>query len=208
MIQLKQTLLEVFDHNLLETDDENSTVIYCDRDGVLADFDKGFEKLSNGVSAAEFDQRNQSSEIWRLIWSAPPDHGITWWSILPKMEDCDVLWKFITSLKVPVKILSSTSSRRSKTNNAEIGKRKWLSTNLTPTPKDENIILVDSSEAKQQYALGPNHILIDDLPSNISQWRAKGGTAIEHKKAESTIPELKRILGITQESYGYSWSNI
>lgn len=124
------------------------------------------------------------------------------------MEDCDVLWKFITSLKVPVKILSSTSSRRSKTNNAEIGKRKWLSTNLTPTPKDENIILVDSSEAKQQYALGPNHILIDDLPSNISQWRAKGGTAIEHKKAESTIPELKRILGITQESYGYSWSNI
>lgn len=208
MIQLKQTLLEVFDHNLLETDDENSTVIYCDMDGVLADFDKGFKKLSNGVSAAEFDQRNQSNEIWGLIWSAPPDHGITWWSTLPKMEDCDVLWKFITSLKVPVKILSSTSSRRSKTNNAEIGKRKWLSTNLIPTPKDENIMLVDSSEAKQQYALGPNHILIDDLPSNISQWRAKGGTAIEHKKSESTIPELKRVLGITQESYGYSWSNI
>jgi hypothetical protein len=79
---------------------------------------------------------------------------------------------------------------------------------LIPQPHDENIILVDSSEAKQQYALGSNHILIDDLPSNIAQWRAKGGTAIEHKNAAETIRQLKQILGVTKESYGYSWSNI
>lgn len=207
MIQLKQTIPEVFDHNLLEMDDENSTVIYCDMDGVLVDFDKGFKSLSGGVSADEFDAQGRTDELWNLI-STSPNKGIDWWATLPKLEDCDTLWKFITSLKYPVKILSSTSSRRSKSNSADIGKRRWLATQLIPVPQDQNIILVDSSEAKQQYALGPNHILIDDLPSNIAQWRAKGGTAIEHKNAADTIIQLKRVLGITQESYGYSWSNI
>lgn len=208
MIQLKQTLPEVFDHNLLEVGDENSTVIYCDMDGVLVDFDEGFKKISGGKSPEEFDNEGRTSEMWALIMNNPPDKGITWWSTLPKMQDCDVLWKFITSLKLPVKILSSTSSRRSKSNSADIGKRKWLATQLIPTPKDQDIILVDSSDAKQQYALGPSHILIDDLPSNIAQWRSKGGIAIEHKNAAQSIAELKRILGVAQESYGYSWSNI
>lgn len=208
MITLKQTLPEVFDHNLLEIDDENATVIYCDMDGVLVDFDEGFKKISGGKSPEEFDNEGRTAELWSLIWKNPPDNGITWWSTLPKLPDCDILWKFITLLKYPVKILSSTSSKKSKSNSADIGKRRWLATSLTPTPRDENVILVDSSEAKQQYALGPNHILIDDLPSNIAQWRSKGGTAIEHKNAVQTISELKRILGIAQESYGYSWSNV
>jgi len=202
MIQLKQTIPEVFDHNLLEADDENATVIYCDMDGVLVDFDVGFKKISGGKSAEEFDNEGRSSEIWKLIFNDPPDNGITWWSTLPKLQDCDVLWKFITSLRYPVKILSSTSSKKSKNNSADIGKRRWLATELVPVPQDQNIILVDSSDAKQQYALGPNHILIDDLPSNIAQWRAKGGTAIEHKNAADTINQLKRVLGITQESHG------
>lgn len=208
MIQLKSALPEVFDHNLLETEDENATVIYCDMDGVLVDFDEGFKKISGGKSPEEFDNEGRTSEMWSLIQNNPPDKGITWWSTLPKMQDGDVLWKFITSLKLPVKILSSTSSRRSKSNSADIGKRKWLATQLIPPPQDQDIILVDSSEAKQQYALGSNHILIDDLPSNIAQWRAKGGTAIEHKNSSDTISQLKKILGMTQESYGYSWSNI
>lgn len=208
MIPLKKALPEVFDHNLLETEDENSTVIYCDMDGVLVDFDAGFKKISGGKSPKEFDNEKRTSEMWSLIMNNPPDNGITWWSTLPKLSDCDTLWGFITSLKFPVKILSSTSSKKSKSNSADIGKRRWLATNLVPTPQDQNIILVDSSEAKQQYALGPSHILIDDLPSNIAQWRSNGGTAIEHKSASDSIAELKTILGITQESHGYSWSNI
>ena len=206
MIPLKKAVPEVFDHNLLETEDENSTVIYCDMDGVLADFDVGFKSLSGGKSADQFDEEGRTDDLWKLIWNSP-NNGVDWWATLPKTADCDVLWKFITSLGYPVKILSSTSSRRSKSNSAEIGKRRWLSIELSPVPKDENIILVDSSEAKQQYALGPNHILIDDLPSNIAQWRAKGGTAVEHKNATDSIMQLKRVLGITQESYGYSRSN-
>lgn len=207
MIPLKKAVPEVFDHNLLETEDENSTVIYCDMDGVIADFDAGFRSLSGGISADQFDEEDRTDDLWKLIWDSP-NNGIDWWATLPKTKDCDMLWAFINKLGYPVKILSSTSSKRSKSNSADIGKRRWLATRLVPLPKDQDIILVDSSEAKQQYALGPNHILIDDLTSNIAQWRSKGGTAIEHKNASDTISQLKKILGMTQESHGYSWSNI
>jgi hypothetical protein len=211
MISLKSTLPEVFDHNLLEKESDSTVVIYCDMDGVIADFDKGIMQLSNGKAPSEFDKEGNPQGMWDLI-RGQSDKGIEFWATLPKIEpDADMLWKFINSLGYTVKILSSTGSRESKSNSADIGKRTWLSTKLIPVPQEENIILVDSSDAKRQYAAGPNHILIDDLPKNISQWRSAGGVAIEHKNAAQTIAELKRILGVeakTKESYGYSWSNV
>lgn len=211
MIRLKSTLPEVFDHNLLEKESDITVVIYCDMDGVLADFDKGLMQLSNGKNSFEFYKESNPQGMWNLIRDQS-DNGIKFWATLPKIEpDADMLWKFINSLGYTVKILSSTASRQSKINSADIGKRTWLSTKLIPVPQEENIILVDSSDAKRQYAAGPNHILIDDRPKNISQWRSAGGVAIEHKNATQTISELKRILGMepkTKESYEYSRSNV
>ena len=176
-------------------------------DGVIADFDAGIIKISGGKTPAQFDAEDRAYEMWDLI-KKQPNGGIDFWANLPKMEGADTLWKFINSLGYTVKILSSTGSRTSKSNAAQIGKLKWLQTHVSPVPTEENTILVDSSDAKQQYAEGPNHILIDDLQSNIAQWRAKGGTAIEHKNSTDTINQLKQILGVTKESYGYSWSNV
>lgn len=208
MILLKQALPEVFDHNLLETEDDAVTHIYCDMDGVLVDFDNGFKQIAGGKLPSYFDETNQSQKIWTTI-ASQPNQGIDWWANLPKTNDCDVLWKYITTNYSIVKILSSTGSRKSKSNSADIGKRRWLMTHLVPTPDDSKIILVDSSEAKQKYALGPNHVLIDDLTSNIQQWRAAGGIAIMHVSAENTINQLKRLQSSSkQESYGYSWSNV
>lgn len=194
MLNLKSTLPEVFDHNLLEKETDTSTIIYCDMDGVLADFDEAFKKISGGKSAEEFDKQNRSDEIWKLIKNQP-NHGIDFWSNLPNLPDADILWSFINSLGYTVKILSSTGSRYSKNNSSQIGKLKWLHTHISPIPSEENTILVDSSDAKRQYAHGPNHILIDDFISNITQWRASGGTAIQHKNAVQSIKELKHILG-------------
>jgi hypothetical protein len=176
-------------------------------DGVLTDFDSGFEKVSGGISPQSYEKQHGLSNFWNLILNQP-DQGIEWWSSLPKFKDTDFLWKYINSLGYPVKILSSTSSRKSKSNAAEIGKRKWLATNLNPTPKDDNVILVDSASLKKTYAKGPDHILIDDYSKNIAQWRSEGGIGIQHTSTSDTISQLKRILGVTDESYGYSWSNV
>lgn len=210
MLSLKSIIPEVFDHNLLEKENDSTAIIFCDMDGVIADFDAGVVKISGGKTPAQFDAENNSEGMWNIIKQQPND-GIDFWANLPKMEGADTLWKFINSLGYTVKILSSTGSRYSKSNSAQIGKLKWLQTHVVPVPSEENTILVDSSDAKQQYAHGPNYILIDDFASNISQWRAAGGTAIEHKNVNKTIAELKSILGVensTKESYGYSWSNV
>ena len=73
MIPLKMAIPEVFDHNLLEVGDENSTIIYCDMDGVLVDFDEGFKKISGGISAEQFDATGRSPEISRRYLSVECD---------------------------------------------------------------------------------------------------------------------------------------
>lgn len=206
MLSLKKSISEVWDHNLLEVGDENSVVIYCDMDGVLVDFNAGFKQISGGQTAPEYEKIHGKQTIWPLI-HAQSNGGIDWWAGLPKMEHADELWKFLTLLRLPLKILSSTSSRASKSNAGDIGKRKWLLTNLSPAPSDKNIILIDSAEAKKNYAKGPDHILIDDYQKNINQWRASGGTGVHYIDVSDTIDQLKKILGIQSESHGYSWSN-
>ncbi len=53
-------------------------------------------------------------------------------------------------------------------------------------------LILHSAEQKQEFA-NPNAILIDDRPSNIEQWRAKGGIGILHTSADETIEQLKKL---------------
>ena len=145
--------------------------------------------------------------MFKLI-NGQENNGIDWWSKLPKKIDCDKLWSFVNSQNAIVKILSSTGSRKSKSNSADIGKRMWLSENLTPSVSDTNIILVDSASVKKIYAKGKHHILIDDISKNIEGWNDQGGTGILHTSAADTISKLQNILSVQQESYGYGWSNV
>lgn len=190
MISLKRIVLELWDHNLLEMGEATTPTIYCDMDGVLVDFIKGFKAISGGVTPSEYEKTNN---IWKLIHSQP-NGGIDWWAKLPKISDADKLWGFISSLGLQVKILSSTSAKASNSNVADIGKRMWLNTNLSPIPVDENIILVDSATMKQTYAKSINDILIDDYSKNISSWVAKGGRGVRHISVDQTINELRAIF--------------
>lgn len=51
------------------------------------------------------------------------------------------------------------------------------------------VFLVNGGKAKAQMAR-PGDILIDDLPRNIDDWRAAGGTGILHTDARSTLRAL------------------
>ena len=37
------------------------------------------------------------------------------------------------------------------------------------------------------------NLLIDDLPKNIAEWKAAGGTGILHKSVGQTIAQLKKL---------------
>ena len=162
-------LKEIFDHYK----------IYCDMDGVLVDFVKGFGKISDDPSAkhpTKYDKKHGKEAFWKLIRS----HGEDYWKDLEWMPDGKTLWSYIRS-KNP-SILSTPDVGFKPSYN---GKRQWVSQHLG----NPEVILTDK---KQQYS-NKNSILIDDMNDNINSWQSKGGIGILHRSATDTISKLKKL---------------
>ena len=146
-------------------------------DGVLTDFDDRFKKYSNGVMPSSFEKRYGKDKFWELI----DNEGVAYWVGMPWMEDAKQYWDYIKDFNV--ELLSSPS--RSET--SRLGKRLWVRNNM-PGVK----LHLSQASNKKNYA-EPNHILIDDRPSNIDQWIAAGGIGILHTSAADTIQQLKKL---------------
>lgn len=194
MIYLQDILKEVADANLLEND--LSRIIYVDLDGVLVDFDSGFKSISGGLDKFEYIKKNGVDGLWKLINS----HGQEWWANLNWMPDGTKLWSAIENKNV--KILTSGSTRNTGTM-AINGKKQWVANHLGPI----ETIVVNNSHEKQKYAR-KGDILIDDLPSNITEWNSKNGIGILHLNADDTLAKLNDVINKQTETYGYSWSNV
>ena len=148
-------------------------------DGVIADFNKRYKELF-GIEPKDADTY-KTFEKFFLEFIAE-EHFAT----LELMPDALLLINHLKILKVPTKILSSTSSE-SKHEAIKGQKLEWLKThNIAFEP-----ILVPGKRLKRQYAT-PLSILIDDTESNIKQWRESGGIAIHHKDALTTIDILRK----------------
>ena len=48
-------------------------------------------------------------------------------------------------------------------------------------------------EEKVNYCKGPMCILIDDLPVNIKEWEAAGGTGVLHRNPEETLLKIAEL---------------
>jgi hypothetical protein len=180
---------------LTEEDLNQQYQIYCDMDGVLTDFEARFyqilkkvgkkyyskEELEGITRPKHFEKKFGQGEFWKLI----DEQGEDFWAGMEWMPNGQALWDFISPYNP--NILSSPS----KDNSSRLGKRMWIRQNLSPAPKE---IIFKKAEDKQQYA-APNHILIDDKPSNISEWKAKGGIALEVKDGniEPVTKALKEL---------------
>jgi hypothetical protein len=94
------------------------------------------------------------------------------------------LWNFIQPYGP--KLLTSPSQD----NSSRLGKRLWVKENLVPAPE----VLFRFGDAKSDFA-NENAILIDDKPSNLEAFAAKGGIALEVKDGEiqSVINKLKQL---------------
>jgi hypothetical protein len=164
MIKLKELLEEV----------ENSKyTIYCDLDGVLVDFDKGYKELTGKLPKEAGD----GPEFWEPIHKA----GAAFWIKLKWMPDGKELWNHIEQYK-PI-LLSAPSQEES----SKIGKRVWKKNTLPDTK-----MILTPARFKQKYS-GENNILIDDREDNIQQWKDKGGIGILHTSTENTIKQLKDL---------------
>ena len=104
------------------------------------------------------------------------------------MPDGKTLWKYISKYKVEI-LSAHTTTWQPK---SKSGKIKWIENNLRPKPHFSNIVL---RTQKKDYAKtdGVPNILIDDWSKNIKEWQSAGGIAIQHKSANQTILELKKL---------------
>ena len=159
--------------------------IYCDMDGVVADFVGGLKMMESDLQKAGFESVDHwldsplSNEKWKPIVK-----NKKFWSTLPLMPQALKLWTYLRPYNPH--ILSAYSKHDP---NCQPGKRAWLRKNLrmTDTPR---IHLVRRRE-KQNYAKG--NLLIDDLSKNIAEWKSAGGTGILHKSTGQTLSQLKRL---------------
>ena len=159
----------------LEEQEGSKYKIYVDMDGVLVDFDGGYEKLT-GMTTKEADEKGPEF-FWKPISKA----GAKWWITLKWMPDGKQLWDYVK--KYNPELLSAPSREEA----SRMGKRVWVKREL-PGVK----LILRSADKKQEFA-SPNSILIDDREKNIEQWKNAGGIGILHTDAASTIKKLKDL---------------
>ncbi len=148
--------------------------IYCDMDGVLADFESGYEELTGVDLKGEF---KKGDDFWDPIKVA----GVGFWAGLKWMPDGQKLWNYLKPFN-PV-LLSAPSREQS----SRIGKHVWVKYKIPGT----KLILRYASQ-KQELAT-PESILIDDRQVNIDQWEAAGGIGILHTSTANTIQQLQKL---------------
>jgi hypothetical protein len=172
----------------------DSVRIFCDLDGVLVDFNRGFAELPENtekLSPGEYEEEHGKNSIWPLI----DKYGEEYWSELYWKGDGRELWDYLEEYKPA--ILSSPSRNPLSIS----GKAKWVKLNLRINDKpvtkladytgDNRLIIM---QQKHLFAKSANDILIDDTQSKIDKWTEAGGTGILHNDSTDTIKVLEKIL--------------
>lgn len=161
---------------LYEETKQSQYKIYCDMDGVLADFDLQFKNLT-GLFPKQYEQKYGIDKFWDII----PNDTTRFWSQIPWMKDGKQLWDYIR--KYNPTILSAPSREQT----SKQGKREWVMRELPNTN-----LKLKGAQYKHEFAK-PNHILIDDRADTIKRWNDAGGIGILHISSSNTIKQLKKL---------------
>jgi len=151
--------------------------IYCDMDGVVADFEGQVKKIYGP------DKKVEDVLPFRNL---PGD----WFLNLPKVKDADLLMRELK--KYDVQMLTGMPGKKAMPY-ASDHKKQWMKKNYG-LPVDKVITVFTSDKPKYAVLNGISNVLIDDTLENIQKWESKGGIGILHKSATDTINKLNGIL--------------
>jgi 5'(3')-deoxyribonucleotidase len=156
--------------------------IFCDMDGVLVDFDKGYKELT-GATTHHVDAQGKD-EFWNLFNNSLKEKGISeyqYWANLDWQPGGQELWNFIKPYK-PYILTAPTYNPESRE-----GKREWVQ-----RLDGMKNIYFRPAKSKSDFS-GKDKILIDDREDTIDKWNAAGGIGILHTSAQNTINQLKQL---------------
>ena len=147
--------------------------IYCDMDGVLADFDAHYLRIFGYVPT------RPGGTDWKAVRAHPG-----FYATIPPMPGLSALWNRL-SPHGPIVLTGLPSWPH-----AEAEKREWINRHLPPRT---HVICCRAAD-KHQFCR-PGDLLIDDYPRHKQRWLDAGGVWITHVSAQSTCAQLT-ALGI------------
>ncbi len=153
--------------------------LFVDMDGVLADFDEGYERAFGVRPCKKADNVD-----WKLVRAYEG-----FYAGLPLMEDVRALWRVVSKHDAVV----LTGVPAVEVPEAEENKRAWFNTHRDIFGAVK--VICCPSKLKANHCL-PGDIIIDDWEKYRQRWEDAGGIWITHLNAQSTIARL-RALGIT-----------
>lgn len=165
--------------------------VYCDLDGVLADFRGAVDSFLGPDTAA---YREITYREWRKLQAEWP----TFWADLEYERHAEDLWTVISRYK-PSILTAVPESWPS----ASVGKHIWCKRMLPKFgyhPKQE-FHAVKRAE-KQKFAKNPDgtpNILIDDTDKNIEEWKRAGGIAIHYIPSKSNVNKVASTIAAHME---------
>lgn len=152
-----------------------ANVLYCDLDGVLADFEEGVKERLN-----KYPNDLNKTLMWKTLRSTP-----NFYANLPWMPEGKALWTAIKDYN-PV-ILTGCP----KGGWGEADKRAWCARELGPNVK----VITCATDDKPNFC-SEGDILIDDRDIIKDEWIAKKGKYIHYAEGnlEYYIKEIERSL--------------
>lgn len=162
-------------HENANTGRDMNFQLFVDMDGVLADFDKGYE-IAFGRRPSKTDDN--------VDWDMVREHK-GFYRHLPPMPDFQELWSFISQFS-PIVLTGVPSS----VPEAAVDKRGWL-THYTSI--SQPMIACKSAE-KSLFMRNSGDVIIDDWEKYKHVWLRRGGRWITHVSAKQSIEELRELL--------------
>lgn len=172
--------------------------VFCDVDGVLANFYEGMLR-ELGVPKSQVNDFLVNKGGWEIISEKKPNL----FAVLPLLPDAKKLMSGLITLRdkkriklsiltaIPDEWYHDPTMRKVSTQD----KVRWI-TRFFQTIPPQNVLVVRREDkqkyAKAQQAIGnPPAVLIDDLQKNIREWEMVGGVGIHHT---SSINSLQRLV--------------
>jgi len=162
---------------------------YLDMDGVIADFDGRFKEYT-GYYPKEYQEKFSKKEFYKEINKG----GHKFWSDMQWTPYGKQIWSKLKDLNVS--ILSSPGGF----NQAEEGKKEWLTKNLGSVKFNFKLsgnkhTILDDFDIPNTPEERKYHILIDDHYSNLIPWDEAGGQSIKvtHNNTSAVIKNISSI---------------
>lgn len=192
--------------------DEASTAfmphVFCDIDGVIANFYAGMKRFFN-IPPDKVDAFLRLEGRWKEIAKKEP-HLFAKLPLLPDAEQLmsglDIfrkrkLIRLSMLTAIPDVWYADPVLRRA----ATADKITWVTRHFPQIPA-ANVLVVrrkdKASYAKAQVAAGqPQPILIDDFGMNIQEWEAAGGFGIKHTRAADSVYALRLRVAIPPDAF-------